>query len=114
MKSGSAILMVVLFLSIATLYMFSLLDSSGQLLETSKLRQQTIKNHYAAEGTARVAIELLKEDNLNLDKKEYLMGSAVLIKKDRKAFAVQVERSGFNTKFFVDSKSYKILKYEHL
>ncbi len=60
MKRGSAILMVVLFLSIITITLLSLLDSSGHLVEAAKMRQQEIKKSYAAEGLARVGIEALR------------------------------------------------------
>ena len=114
MKQGSAILMVVLFLSITTIYLVSLLDTSGHLVEVAKMRQQEIKKTYAAEGLARVGIQALKQGALKpVGNLNYLDGTITTKAKSNSTILTAIYE-GKMVEVKLSSKDFKIIMWKFL
>ena len=109
MKQGSAILMVVLFLSIITIYLASLLDTSGQLVEAAKMRQQEIKKTYAAEGLARVGIEALRLGQLKPGGSLNYSGGVIAVEPINKTLLVKSIYEGKKVVVKLDSRNLRVL-----
>ena len=111
-KNGSAILLIILFLAITSLYLSSILRSAGFMLEIAKRHSLEVKKTYAAEGLARIGIEFAKNNPKQQNAKFDLEGGKVIIKQEDNKIIVEAEFQDKKVVATLQSKSFKILSWK--
>lgn len=88
MKNGFASLVIILLFGASSALLFYLLDNSAQLLESAYIRQEEIRNTYAAEGLARIGLSLFKSKSLAKDVTLAYMGGTITSYQKNKYFFI--------------------------